>query len=201
MLPKRPGPYILTLLLIILVVIAVWLFQALTSPALQEAVKRKKSPATSVPTEPLAHLPSPTATPNGTTFSAAGVDMELQARADSLHSTDHGADRDLQIVAEFIDTFARATGGQPIGENADITAALTGTQFPGQKARVFPQQHRAVKNGQLVDRWGTPLWFHPNSGHQMEIRSGGPDKQLFTMDDVVLNPSPAGLGVTPEASP
>ncbi len=200
MLPKRPGPYILTLLLIILVMIAVWLFQALSSPELQEAVKRKKSPVAPVQAEPVVPLALPTVKPSGSTFSAAGVDLELQARADSLHSSEHGPERDLQIVAEFIDTFARATGGQPIGENADITAALTGNQFPGQKTRVFPQNHRAVKDGKLVDRWGEPLWFHPNSGNSMEVRSGGPDKQLFTPDDVILNPSPSGLGATPPAS-
>jgi len=34
----------------------------------------------------------------------------------------------------------------------------------------------------------------------MEIRSAGPDKQLFTDDDIVQNPSPAGLGATPQAA-
>lgn len=198
MLPKRPGPYILTLLLILLLVVVAWMFHALTSPQIQEALVKKKGSAPKSPgTEsvaPVAPLPS---TPKIGTFSESGVDLELQARADSLHSTEHGADQDLQIVAGFLETYSRATGGQPIGDNADITSALTGTQYPGQKGRVFPQQHRAVKGGQLVDRWGEPLWFHPNSGNSMEIRSAGPDRQMFTQDDVVLNPSPGGLGVTP----
>jgi hypothetical protein len=34
----------------------------------------------------------------------------------------------------------------------------------------------------------------------MEIRSGGPDKQMFTQDDVILNPSPAGFGATAPSS-
>jgi len=52
-----------------------------------------------------------------------------------------------------------------------------------------------------VDRWGMPFWFHPNTAHQVEIRSAGPDRQLFTDDDLVINPSPEGFGASPEATP
>lgn len=203
MLPKRPGTYIMTLLLIVLVVVVAWMFHALTSPELQEAVaKRPKAPAPAPPQEPVASVQSLPETPQPgpvANFSAGGVDVDLQRRADELHNEDVPPMKDLEIVSEFLETYAKGTGGTPVGDNADITAALTGTQFPGQKARVFPQNHRAVRNGQLVDRWGQPLWFHPNSGNSMEIRSGGPDKQLFTQDDVILNPSPGGFGATPTA--
>ncbi len=40
-LPKRPGPYITTLLLLVLIVLTVWLAQALNSPALQRAIQEK----------------------------------------------------------------------------------------------------------------------------------------------------------------
>ena len=52
-----------------------------------------------------------------------------------------------------------------------------------------------IVKGQLVDRWGTAYWFHPNSSYQMEIRSAGPDKNLFTADDVVKNPGPDNMGI------
>lgn len=204
MLPKRPGPYIMTLLLIVLVVVVAWMFYALTAPGVQEAMaKRQKTPAPATVQAPVAPVQSLPETPAGpvANFSAGGVDVELQRRADELHNEDAPPMKDLEIVAEFVETYAKGTGASPMGDNADITAALTGTQFPGQKARVFPLNHRAVRNGQIVDRWGEPLWFHPNSGSSMEIRSGGPDKQLFTQDDVILNPSPGGFGATPPASP
>lgn len=195
----RPTTYILTLLLLVLLAVVGWIFHTLNSPELQQAVARKKSTTPSSTTEgiePVMSMPATTAQ-----FSSGGVDLELQAKADRLHSQEHGPQEDLQIVADFLETYARGTGGQPTGDNADITAALTGTQYPGQKGRVFPRQHRAVRNGQLVDRWGEPFWFHPNSGSSMEIRSAGPDKQLFSPDDVILNPSPAGFGVTPPGTP
>ncbi|MES2598293.1 MAG: hypothetical protein V4662_23365 [Verrucomicrobiota bacterium] len=201
--PKRPGTYIMTLLLIVLAVIVAWMFHALSSPELTEAIAKKKStlpPAAPQPVAPVQDLPE-TAPPMVQNFSSGGVDAALQEKADELHNEQNPPLRDLEIVAEFLETYAKGTGAAPVGDNADITAAITGTQFPGQKARVFPQGHRAVRNGQLVDRWGAPLWFHPNSGNSMEIRSGGPDKQLFTQDDVILNPSPGGFGATPSTSP
>ena len=126
------------------------------------------------------------------------IDPANEQRADMLNSPEQGVQEDLQIIAEFVDICGRATGSMPTGDNADITAALTGTQYAGQKGRVFPRSHPAIRGGQLVDRWGSPYWFHNNGPGKLEIRSAGPDKQLFTLDDIVRNPSPAGLGVTPE---
>jgi len=127
------------------------------------------------------------------------IDPANQQKADLLNSPESTPIQDLQIVSDFIEIYAKATGGRPVGDNADITAAITGTQYPDQKGRVFPSQHNAIRNRQLVDRWGTPLWFHANSGFHLELRSAGPDKQLFTQDDILLNPSPAGFGATAPA--
>jgi hypothetical protein len=35
-----------------------------------------------------------------------------------------------------------------------------------------------------VDRWGEPLYFHAISRDRLEIRSAGPDKIMWTPDDV-----------------
>lgn len=125
------------------------------------------------------------------------IDSANLQRADSLNSPDHSVQEDLQIVASFVDLLVKAGVNASFGDNADITAALTGTQYQGQKGHVFPRQHNAIRGGQLVDRWGTPFWFHANGPGQLEIRSAGPDKNLFTPDDILHNPSPSGLGATP----
>jgi hypothetical protein len=39
--------------------------------------------------------------------------------------------------------------------------------------------------GELVDYWGTPFFFHQLSGTEMEIHSAGPDKVMWTADDLV----------------
>lgn len=131
------------------------------------------------------------------TIPVSEIDATNLQKADSLNSPEHSVEQDLQIIAEFVDLLGRAGINHSVGDNADITAALTGTQYPGQKGHLFPRQHNAIRAGQLVDRWGTPFWFHANGPGQLEIRSAGPDKQLFTPDDISQNPSPPGLGATP----
>jgi hypothetical protein len=38
--------------------------------------------------------------------------------------------------------------------------------------------------GELIDDWQTPYFFHQVSGRQMEIYSAGPDRQMWTPDDL-----------------
>ena len=40
-------------------------------------------------------------------------------------------------------------------------------------------------NGELVDSWGTPFFFHQLSSMDLEIRSAGPDRIMWTTDDLV----------------
>jgi hypothetical protein len=192
---KRSTVLIGLLVLLIITGLAVWMNRATTAPdsdaASKDSEKQKGGAAAGTSSLPPPPVPAP--------VPVVVIDPVLQQQADSLNDPDSPPTRDLEIVADFLTTYSRALGGNPIGDNADITAALTGTG--GHKGRVFPPGHRTVKDGQLTDRWGTPYWFHPNAGNQMEIRSAGPDKQMFTGDDIVQNPSPPGLGVTPTAGP
>ena len=74
----------------------------------------------------------------------------------------------------------------PLGANEEIAAALLGTN----SARlIFLQPPTPALNAahQLSDRWGTPLYFHAESKDRIDIRSAGPDKQLWTADDLHRN--------------
>lgn len=76
------------------------------------------------------------------------------------------------------------TGENPVGTNAEILRALMGDN--PRQARLGPPQGQALNaDGELVDRWDTPLFFHQLSGTVTEIRSAGPDKILWTDDDIV----------------
>ena len=44
---------------------------------------------------------------------------------------------------------------------------------------------RVNGQGELVDSWGTPYFFHQVSGTETEIRSAGPDRKMWTEDDLV----------------
>lgn len=176
-LPKRPGPYLLTLLLIILAVITAWMFKVLAAPEIKQALQ-KKAKAAAKPSEAGSAVP--------TVPAQVFIDPVHREMANQLHAADRTAHDDVRLVADFIETYRKALGSNPIGQNEDITAALTGTG--GHKGRVFPPNSPAIRDGKLVDRWGTPYWFHPESGSKMEIRSAGPDKDLFTNDDISFKP-------------
>ena len=70
----------------------------------------------------------------------------------------------------------------PLGDNRDITRALTGGNRRG--LVLVPTNDPSLRDGQLVDPWGTPYWFHPRAPDAIDIVSAGPDRKLFTGDDV-----------------
>ncbi len=109
--------------------------------------------------------------------------------AKDLHAPGGTAKADLQIVADLLATYRSnfLREGNPVGNNAEITAALRGEN---RLRLVFiPDRHPALNAaGELCDRWGTPYFFHAASGTEMEIRSAGPDRKPHTADDLVLGP-------------
>ncbi len=179
--PKRLSSYLLAILLLALLAVTYYLTRAVNSPELQKAIEKKKGQVSSSnpPAVPLSSVSSQTPAP-------PPIDPANMEKAVRLNSPESTVTEDLQIVHEFVELYRRAFGSNPVGLNEDITAALTGTADPSRPGRLFPPSSPAVRNGQLVDRWGTPFWFHPESGTKMEVRSAGPDKELFTADDVIL---------------
>ena len=54
--------------------------------------------------------------------------------------------------------------------------------------------------GRLVDRWGTPYHFHPRAAAAIDVRSAGPDRVLFTADDLVQPERAAALAPAPPST-
>ena len=80
--------------------------------------------------------------------------------------------------------FRTRMGENPVGSNAEIMQALMGGNSAG--ARLGPSSGQSLSaDGELVDRWGTPYFFHQLSKNSMEIRSAGPDRRMWTADDLV----------------
>jgi hypothetical protein len=191
-LSKRSGLYLL--LLLVLALFLAWMLSSRSRVEIQAETNGVNKKEVGIqPSISSATLPSQAIRGSAT----AAVDVEHQKMADELHNQENPPERDLEIVQQFLTLYGKAfKEGMPTGDNGDITAALIGVADVTRPGQLFPRNHRAIRDGQLIDRWGTPFWFHPNSSSQMEIRSGGPDKQMFTQDDVILNPSPAGFGAT-----
>ncbi len=112
---------------------------------------------------------------------------KIENLASALNSPATEIVADLRLLDDLFATFRTNLRENPVGTNAEITAALTGAN-PLHLA-LLPSDHPAINTrGELCDRWGTPFFFHQLSGTQMEIRSAGPDKKLWTDDDTVFTP-------------
>jgi hypothetical protein len=60
-------------------------------------------------------------------------------------------------------------------------------QNPKQANFIRPKAGMRLNDqGELLDPWGTPYFFHQLSGSQTEVRSAGPDRILYTLDDLVI---------------
>jgi hypothetical protein len=92
----------------------------------------------------------------------------------------------LENVRAVFRQYSMRFGGNPIGTNPEITAALNGAN-PRQVVFLNPEDGMRVnERGQLVDNWGTPFFFHQISRTDMEIHSAGPDRRMWTGDDLVI---------------
>ena len=76
-------------------------------------------------------------------------------------------------------------GENPIGTNAEIMKALMGAN-PKQATLGPPEGIPLNSKGELVDQWGTPYFFHQLSRNLTEVRSAGPDKVMWTADDMII---------------
>jgi len=94
---------------------------------------------------------------------------------DDLHSLAH-AFSNLGLLVK---------GGAPfrMGANEEFAAALMGRN--ANKVVFIAPPHACLNEpGQLVDRWQTPLFFHVRDATRFDIRSAGPDREMWTEDDL-----------------
>ena len=90
---------------------------------------------------------------------------------------------DFDKVQLMLRDYRALTGENPIGTNEEIMKAIMGGNPKG--AQLGPPEGQKVNaNGELIDRWGTPYFFHQLSKDRMEIRSAGPDRRMWNDDDL-----------------
>lgn len=156
-----------------------------------EAVPRQAQKGQSTPTT--AQPPATAGARGAATLASAdpgqgGVDS-APSLAVNLNAPDSTISQDLETLQHLFDNWRSnfPREGNPVGENAEITAALMGENRL--KLVLIPKGHRAISaRGELCDRWGTPFRFHQLSGNRMEVRSAGPDRKFATDDDAVWTP-------------
>ena len=163
-----------------LIVVAVVIWKLSREPAPPSDANTASAPRTQPQT--------PNAKPR-TAASAASTAAERSTLADTLNSPSTDIRADLRVVSEIIDAFRTnlPRDGNPVGNNAEVTAALTGRNKL--KLTLIPPDHPAINRaGELCDRWGTPFFFHAEAANKMEIRSAGPDRKMWNDDDATFAP-------------
>ncbi len=89
----------------------------------------------------------------------------------------------VEQVALLIRDFRNTLHQNPIGDNQEITACLLGQNLKQIKFEI-PSGSIINEKQELCDNWGTPYFFHQLSASEMEVRSAGEDKTLWTADDI-----------------
>jgi hypothetical protein len=92
----------------------------------------------------------------------------------------------LENVGRAIRQYGEMFGGNPVGNNQEIASQLNGGNPKGINFINAEAGMRINEQGEIVDAWGTPYFFHQISGTDMEIHSAGPDRVMWTSDDLVM---------------
>ena len=104
-------------------------------------------------------------------------------------NTNQPPENDLTLMSRLMENsllLLKAAGNRPLSANEDWADLLRGKNFA--QERFISDTNVALNaQGQLVDRWSTPIFFHALGNGRYEIRSAGPDKTLWTADDVHRN--------------
>lgn len=99
------------------------------------------------------------------------------------------AENDLTLMSRLMENsllLLKSAANRPLSANEDWADLLRGKNAAHEE--FLPAQHVALnEQGQLVDRWQTPLFFHALGGGRYEIRSAGPDGMMWTEDDIQRN--------------
>jgi cytoskeletal protein RodZ len=190
---KRVFSLVLVGLLVAVVMLVYFKHLRNSSSPASETVSSPESSATERPSQPTNG--SPTNSPNSTSpseaLSTAPANPEsLAARAGERPADTNAAlslppDSVLQNVRRVVRQYGEMFGGNPVGTNPEITAALSGNNPKHINFLTGQPGLRVNDNGELVDAWGTPYFFHQISGSVMEIHSAGPDRVMWTSDDLV----------------
>ncbi len=192
--PRRPRPqdrwparvWWLAVVLAFTAVVAVPSWQSPSAPAPENSSAAvRRHPSTNPPAAGSAkaavtpHLIQPSARTTGAPF------------ANELNAADGNGFHDVQVLQALLRIYLRnlhSRQGFPIGNDSDLARVLTGRN--PMKLVFLPPDHPALTaDGRLRDRWGTPYFIHPLGHNDFDIRSAGPDRKMFTDDDLVADPS------------
>lgn len=111
-------------------------------------------------------------------------------------------ENDLTLMSRLVENsllLLKSAANRPLSVNEDWADLFRGKNAAQEE--FLPTPHVALNDkGQLIDRWQTPLFFHALGGGRYEIRSAGPDKAMWTPDDIQRNSNGTFLRATNNVS-
>jgi hypothetical protein len=147
------------------------------------------------------HLAAPPAEPRAANVSVATVTspgLQMAGKTNPLPGEiilrDYASihmppENDLVLMSRLMENsllLLKSAANRPLSANEDWAGLFRGENAA--RERFLPDQHAALNSkGRLVDRWGTPLFFHALGGGRHDIRSAGPDRAPWTADDIHRN--------------
>ena len=151
---------------IVIIGIAIWIF----SQSNHAPVSKEKPPALVVP------LITPDPPPDPVL-----ADTMLANYA----SDETSGKEDLNLMAAFLDSvflLVKQRDTADYATNEDLVIFLQGRN--SHQSPFLNKESQALNaQGQLIDRWSSPLNVHPVSQKLLELRSVGPDQKPYTEDD------------------
>lgn len=109
--------------------------------------------------------------------------LPISETSTTLNSQETTAQDDIEALDLILSMFRKSNGENPVGANDEITAALLGNN--SKRLAFLPAKGSFLSSdGQMIDRWGTPYFFHALTGKEMDIFSAGPDREHHTTDDI-----------------
>ncbi|MGC6427622.1 MAG: hypothetical protein ACON5H_11595 [Akkermansiaceae bacterium] len=110
--------------------------------------------------------------------------MGDQMLADYASESSDG-DKDIKLFFKYLQNvflLIKSRDSHQYAINEDLADFLRGkndykTPFVSPDSHIFNQEKM------IVDRWGTPIHIHTISRDRFELRSAGPDKKLYSVDD------------------
>ena len=169
--------------------VSVYFYKQSAPPPTQSAVALQKE----VPL-PQKTIAPQSITQNGPTINPVPAQKPRRVAtslAAKLNAPDSTAAEDVVVLHGMLRQYLRFLKdrqARPIGNDSDLARVLIGNN--PMKLVILPPDHPALgADGRLRDRFGTPYFIHPRGRLAFEIRSAGPDRKLFTDDDLIENPA------------
>ncbi|MDQ8197244.1 hypothetical protein QEH56_03750 [Pelagicoccus enzymogenes] len=101
-----------------------------------------------------------------------------------LNDPSHEPQTDIRIIEHLFGQVRTVFHELPSGDHQEIVAFLRGKN-PRAIEYLPADDPNLNDEGEIVDRWGTPFFFHALSRHRIEVRSAGPDQIHWSGDDIV----------------